>query len=106
MLRPGGLLIAEWYTPEQVIKAYGTGGPPVAAACERMRVGGACHAFADGVPATRAGISKDELASALGAHGTFDVLEETTYEVHEGVHHNGTGAVVRVVWQKAEMTQE
>ncbi len=34
ILRPGGKLIGEWYAPEHVEKAYGTGGPPVAEMCE------------------------------------------------------------------------
>lgn len=54
------------------------------------------------VPAPSPGIEPSELRSALGAAGTFDVLEEAEVEVREGKFHTGLGAVVRVLWRKGE----
>lgn len=33
ILKPGGLFVAELYSPDQVLKAHGTGGPPVVEMC-------------------------------------------------------------------------
>ena len=32
-IKPGGILVAEWYHPEHVKKAYGTGGPKSDSMC-------------------------------------------------------------------------
>ena len=75
-LRPGGVLLLEAYTPDQV--GRGTGGPPTAELmmdAETLRL---------------------ELAG-------LDLLElsETEREIHEGVFHNGLGAVVQLVGRKS-----
>lgn len=74
-LRPGGVVVLEAYTPDQL--AYKTGGPPVA---EMMM--------------TLAGL-REELAGL-----DFVVGREVVREVHEGKYHDGTSAVVQVVARK------
>ena len=71
-LAPGGVLLLEAYTPDQV--GRGTGGPPVAELTMTL----------DGL--------RDELAGLELLHG-----EELEREVVEGHGHNGTGAVVQVI---------
>ncbi|MGE5153645.1 MAG: SAM-dependent methyltransferase [Bdellovibrio bacteriovorus] len=71
-LSPGGVMLLEAYTPDQV--GRGTGGPPAAALmmdAETLRL---------------------ELAG-------LEILElaETQREIHEGTFHNGLGAVVQLV---------
>lgn len=74
-LKPGGVLILEAYTPEQV--GRGTGGPPHA------------HLM------MTAQDLREELAGL-----DFAVLRETERPVVEGRHHTGPGAVVQVVGRK------
>ena len=74
-LRPGGVLILEAYTPDQI--GRGTGGPSL----PEMTM-------------TLAGL-RDELAGL-----TFEHAAELTREVVEGPGHTGVGAVVQVVARK------
>lgn len=71
-LRPGGILLLEAYTPQQL--AYGTGGPPHAEMMMDLEA------------------LTDELAGL-----TFLEAREKERNVHEGRHHNGTAHVVQVV---------
>ena len=71
-LKPGGMLILEAYTPEQI--AYGTGGPPVAELTMTLQV------------------LVDELRGLEFTHAA-----ELCRDVVEGSLHTGTGAVVQVV---------
>ncbi len=74
-LRPGGVMLLEAYTPDQV--GRGTGGPP---SVELMM---------------------DAETLRLELTGLeFLELSETEREIHEGVFHNGVGAVVRLVGRK------
>jgi SAM-dependent methyltransferase len=74
-LRPGGVLLLEAYTPDQI--GRGTGGPPLAE-----------------MTMTLAGL-RDELAGLEFVHGV-----EMLREVHEGPGHTGLGAVVQVIARK------
>jgi SAM-dependent methyltransferase len=74
-LIPGGVLILEAYTPDQV--GRGTGGPPVAG------------------PMMTAAALREELKGLQ-----LELIEETEREIHEGRYHNGWSAVVRVVGRK------
>lgn len=77
VLRPGGLLIAEWFRPEQVTEGYTSGGPPSA---EMMvTLGELQRHFPE------SGIRKAEAVEAM---------------LDEGKHHRGPAAVVRFIWQK------
>lgn len=71
-LAPGGALVLEAYTPDQI--ALGTGGPPDA----RMMM-------------TAAGL-RDELRELR-----IDSVREIRRSVHEGVWHNGPSAVVQLL---------
>ena len=71
-LKPGGLLVLEAYTPDQI--AYGTGGPPVAELTMTL------HAL------------EQELRGLEFRHAA-----ELRRNVVEGSLHTGTGAVVQVV---------
>ena len=75
-LRPGGVLLLESYTPQQL--EFKTGGPPSA---ELMM--------------TLAAVRED-LAGL-----DFIVAEEKLREVHEGRYHDGLSAVLQVVARKA-----
>jgi len=75
-LKPGGVMILEAYTPEQLI--YKTGGPPV----EEMTM-------------TLSGL-KQELSGLKFIHE-----KELIREVVEGKFHTGTGAVVQVIAAKS-----
>lgn len=77
ILRPGGLLLAEWFTPEQVTAGYASGGPKSA---EMM-------------------VPPDELRLHFEAGG-IRLLETRTVELDEGPYHQGTASVVRFVWQQ------
>lgn len=74
-LRPGGVLLLEAYTPDQI--GRGTGGPPVAE-----------------MTMTLAGL-REELDGLEFVHGA-----EMLREVHEGPGHTGLGAVVQVIARK------
>lgn len=78
VVRPEGLIIAEWFRPEQVLEAYGSGGPPSA---EMM-------------------VTAEELRANFAQEGML-LLEETETMLDEGAFHKGLGAVVRLVWQKS-----
>jgi 2-polyprenyl-3-methyl-5-hydroxy-6-metoxy-1,4-benzoquinol methylase len=71
-LKPGGMLVLEAYTPEQI--AYGTGGPPVAELTMSLQA------------------LEDELRGLEFSHAV-----ELTRDVVEGSLHTGLGAVVQVV---------
>lgn len=72
-LKPGGVLIFEAFTPDQL--HYKSGGPPVR---EMLYT---------------ASMLREDIAAA----GDILLLEETTTELDEGKYHRGTGAVVRLV---------
>jgi SAM-dependent methyltransferase len=74
-LRPGGVLLLEAYTPDQI--GRGTGGPPVAEMTMML-----------------AGL-RDELDGLEFVHAV-----EMLREVHEGPGHTGLGAVVQVIARK------
>ena len=71
-LRPGGVLVLEAYTPEQV--ALGTGGPPVPALCMTLAA------------------LREELAGL-----ELVVAQEVHREIQEVKYHRGRSAVVQVV---------
>jgi len=75
-LRPGGLLVAEWYRPEH--RARGLGGGPMDATMM---------------------VSADELRGAFHAAGVL-LLEEADVTLDEGAYHVGPSAVVRFVWRR------
>jgi SAM-dependent methyltransferase len=74
-LRPGGIMLLEAYTPDQV--GRGTGGPPTAALM----------------------MDAETLRRELAGLELLE-LEEGEREIHEGAFHNGTGAVVQLVARK------
>jgi SAM-dependent methyltransferase len=74
-LRPGGALLLESYTPEQL--AYKTGGPPSADMMMTLAQ------------------AREELAGL-----ELVVAEEKVREVHEGKYHEGPSAVVQVIARK------
>jgi SAM-dependent methyltransferase len=74
-LRPGGVMLLEAYTPDQL--ALGTGGPPAA---ELMM--------------------DQETVRAELAGLEFLHLQECEREIHEGAFHDGLGAVVQMVGRK------
>jgi SAM-dependent methyltransferase len=76
-LRPGGMLVLEAYTPEQI--RLGTGGPPVAEMT----------------------MSLDDLRVELEGL-VFSHAAELRREVVEGKYHTGTGAVVQVIARKPQ----
>lgn len=75
-LKPGGTLILEGYTPDQL--SYGTGGPPVKELMLTLDI-----------------LQKD-FADLKHLHKT-----ETTREILEGNLHTGTGAVVQFIARKS-----
>jgi len=74
-LRPGGILLLEAYTPQQL--SFATGGPPN----EAMMMS--------------AEILIKELSEL-----SFELLQEIERDVVEGVHHTGRGAVVQLIARK------
>jgi len=74
-LRPGGRILLEAYTPDQL--AYGTGGPPVA---EMLY--------------SRAALEADFADAAILS------VEETVRPVVEGRYHHGDGAVIQLVAER------
>lgn len=74
-LRPGGAIVLEAYTPAQLENK--TGGPK---SVEMMMTANALRSEFAGL--------------------TFEILQETTREVHEGQFHTGTGAVVQMLARK------
>jgi cyclopropane fatty-acyl-phospholipid synthase-like methyltransferase len=79
-LKPGGVLILEAFTPEQL--NYQSGGPPV-------------REMLFTAPMLRNEFSAGEIL----------LLEETRTELEEGVYHRGPAAVVRAVVRKARAPQ-
>lgn len=76
-LQPGGVMLLEAYTPEQL--SLGTGGPPNPAVC------------------MTADALREELAGL-----EFTTLVERQREVAEGKYHNGLSAVVQLIARKPE----
>jgi SAM-dependent methyltransferase len=76
-VRPGGVVIAEWFRPEQITEGYDSGGPPD---IDLM-------------------ITADELRNHFPAEGLRH-LADATPTLDEGAHHSGPGATVRLVWQR------
>ena len=74
-LAPGGVLILEAYTPNQL--EYGTGGP------KELDLLGTLAELRDLLPGLE-----------------LEIGREVVREVHEGAHHHGLGAVVQVVARK------
>jgi len=76
-LRPGGLLIAEWFRPEQRTEGYTSGGPPDV---DMM-------------------VTAEELREHFDEPG-IDHLEIAEPMLDEGMH-EGPGATVRFVWRRS-----
>lgn len=76
-VRPQGLVIAEWFRPEQITEGYDSGGPPE---LDLM-------------------ITAGELSEHFPSDGILH-LEDATPVLDEGAHHSGPGATVRLVWRK------
>jgi 2-polyprenyl-3-methyl-5-hydroxy-6-metoxy-1,4-benzoquinol methylase len=76
-LKPGGAIILEAYTPDQLM--HGTGGPPVA---EMM-------------------MDKESVLNELGKLEFLRLLE-LEREIHEGQLHNGLAAVVQAIAIRSE----
>lgn len=76
-LRPGGVLVAEWFRPEQITEGYESGGPP---SVELM-------------------VTADELRAHFAPEG---IQELTAMEamLDEGMH-RGPAAVVRLIWKQS-----
>jgi SAM-dependent methyltransferase len=77
-LRPGGLLIAEWFRPEQRTEGYTSGGPPDV---DMM-------------------VTTGELREHFGEAG-IEKLTEAEPMLDEGMH-EGPGATVQFVWRRPE----
>ncbi len=82
VLRPGGLLIAEWFRPEQRTEGYTSGGPPDV---EMM-------------------VTADELREHFDAEG-IERIEIAEPMLDEGMH-KGRGATVRFVWYSPEQPSD
>mgnify|MGYP006291812477 CR=1 FL=1 len=76
VLRPSGLLLAEWFRPEQRTEGYTSGGPPDV---DMM-------------------VSEDELRRHFDASG-IEQLNRAEPTLSEGTHHEGPAATVRLVWR-------
>lgn len=76
LLAPGGLLIAEWFRPEQRTEGYTSGGPPEA---DMM-------------------VTTDELRDHFSAAG-IEHLEDAEPTLEEGMH-QGSAATVQFVWRR------
>ena len=82
-LRPGGLLIAEWFHPRQRAEGYESGGPPA----KSMMIG------------------PEELKKHFApASGEALLCEVTEQALNEGTHHQGPAAVTHFIWQREEST--
>ena len=75
-LRPGGVLIAEWFRPEQITGGYESGGPPSVGMM----------------------VTADELRTHFPVDGIL-MLRTVEAPLDEGPHHRGPAAVVRLIWQ-------
>jgi len=78
-LRPGGVLLAEWFRPAQVTGGYDSGGPPSA---EMM-------------------VTTNELRAHFASEGIAH-LADAQPTLDEGPRHQGPAATVRFVWRKPE----
>ena len=78
-LAPGGVIIAEWFRPAQRAEGYTSGGPPDI----NMMV------------------TADDLRAAFDPQGIVH-LKTTLADLDEGEGHQGTGAVVRLIWEKPD----
>lgn len=76
LVRPGGLVVAEWYRPDHRERGL-HGGPPHAAAM----------------------VTQQELAAHFTEAGLV-LLEEADPDLAEGLYHRGPSATVRLVWQR------
>lgn len=76
-LRPGGLLIAEWFRPEQRTEGYTSGGPPNA---DMM-------------------VTPDDLREHFENDG-IEHLAASEPTLDEGAHHAGLAATVQFVWRR------
>ncbi|WP_456425251.1 SAM-dependent methyltransferase [Rhodocaloribacter sp.] len=79
ILAPGGVLVAEWFRPEQITEGFESGGPP---RVEMM-------------------VTEEELRAHFPEAGILR-LESVTRTLDEGAHHAGPAAVVRLVWRAPE----
>lgn len=79
VLRPGGVLVAEWFRPEQVTDNYASGGPPTAAMM----------------------VTENELRAHFPVDG-IRLLRVVETHLDEGPHHRGSAAVVQFVWSKSK----
>ena len=82
-LRPGGLLIAEWFRPEQRTEGYTSGGPPDV---DMM-------------------VTAEELREHFAPAG-IEELTGATPVLDEGPHHEGPGATVQFVWRRPKDESE
>ena len=78
-LKPGGVLIMEAFTPEQL--EYKTGGPPV-----------------------REMLYTVEMLREDFSKGEITLLQQMLTDLHEGPHHRGTASVVRLVVQRKSLS--
>ncbi len=76
-LRPGGVLVTEWFRPEQVTGGDESGGPPTAAMM----------------------VTEDELRAHFPVDG-IQMLRVVETHLNEGPHHSGPAAVVQFVWKR------
>lgn len=76
-LLPGGVLVAEWFRPEQITGGYESGGPP----------------------STEMMVTEGELQAHFAEEG-IRMLHAAETTLDEGPHHRGPAAVVRLVWQR------
>ena len=77
-LKPGGIIVAEWFRPEQVTGGYDSGGPP---SVDMM-------------------VTEDELRAHFPGEGV-QLLRSVETSLDEGPHHRGPAAVVRLVWERS-----
>jgi SAM-dependent methyltransferase len=82
-LKPGGLLIAEWFRPEQRTEGYTSGGPPNA---DMM-------------------VTPDDLRAHFDNDG-IEHLAAAEPTLDEGAHHAGPAATVQFVWRRPVPTSD
>ncbi len=93
-LKPGGVLIMEAFTPEQL--EYKTGGPPVREmlySVEMMCSDFDIPACPDAAQGKKPGATPAEIL----------LLQQTLTELHEGLYHRGTASVVRLVVKRKSL---
>ncbi len=94
-LKPGGVLIMEAFTPEQL--EYKTGGPPVREMLYTVEM--MCGDF--DIPAC-ADVAQGKKTGTTPAAEIL-LLQQTLTELHEGTHHSGTASVVRLVVKRKSL---